>query len=127
MRVPQVGVVLLALSLSAGSLAAQSAPPLPPRWQLTTSDQNYIWDVRLERLSGDTLIVQQHDSLIGVPLAGIAELRLLPETILQVGDGHHSAISALAGDNPDVYDLAPLDLAGRKATIQTILARLSPS
>lgn len=48
------------------------------------SDQHYLWDVRLVKLAGDTLIVRNRDSLIGAPVARIAEMRLLPETILSV-------------------------------------------
>ncbi len=110
------------MALNARPAAAQSSTSLPERWQLTLNDQRYIWDVRLVKLVSDTLIVQDRDSLVRTPIARIAEMRLLPETILLVGDGHHSAISALGGDNPYVYDLTQFDIAARRSTIQTILS-----
>lgn len=105
--------------------AAQTNQAPPDRWQITLDQQRYVWDVRLVKLAGDTLIVRQRDSLIGTPIARITEMRLLPETILLVGDGHHSAISAMAGSNPNVFDLARLNVTERRKTIQKILARHS--
>lgn len=102
--------------------AGQAPAALPDRWQLTLNDHEYIWDVRLVKLAGDSLIVRNRDSLITASVANIAEIRLLPETILLVGDGHHSAISAMAGGHAGVFDLASLDLAERKTTIQKILS-----
>lgn len=116
---------LTLIVFAAPPAAAQATAPLADRWQVTLNDRQYVWDVRLLRLAGDTLIVRDRDSLISAPVASIAEMRLLPETILQVGDGHHSAIGAMAGSNPGVYDLARLDIADRKATIQKILSAQS--
>jgi hypothetical protein len=113
---------LALLATTARPATGQDRPSSSHRWQLTLDDQRYLWDVRLVRLAGDTLITQERDSLVGTPVARIAEMRLLPETILRVGDGHESAISALAGSNPDVYDLTQLDQAGRRSTIQKILS-----
>jgi hypothetical protein len=112
-----------ALLLGAPSAAAQTAAPSPDRWQLTFTDQSYLWDVRLVRLDGDTLVVRSRDSLIDTPVAQLTELRLLPETILKVGDGHRSGIGALSDNNVRVVDLAPMDANTRRATLQAILAR----
>ncbi len=112
----------LLLAAGARPVAAQAVTPLPDRWQLTFNDQHYVWEVRLVRLAGDTLIVRGRDSLIEAPVGNLAEIRLLPESILLVGDGHHSAVSALAGNNPGVFDMSRLDPTGRKATIQKLLA-----
>jgi hypothetical protein len=83
---------LMPIALAAPPAAAQAGAPPADRWQLTLNDHEYIWDVRLVKLAGDTLIVRNRDSLISAPVARIAEMRLLPETILMVGDGHRSAI-----------------------------------
>lgn len=114
-------VLLLAAS---PALTAQAPAPasLPNRWQVTLEDQTYLWDVRLVRLAGDTLVVKSPDGLAGAPLARITELRLLPETILQVQDGHRSAIGALGDDNVRVVEFAPLALADRRSAIEKILA-----
>ncbi len=101
--------------------AAQTAAPTDDRWQFTLDDQQYVWDVRLVKLVGDTLIVRQSDSLIRAPIARINEMRTLQRTTLLVGDGHYSAINTLAGGNAEVYDLARLDFAERRSAIQNIL------
>jgi hypothetical protein len=121
----------LRLGLAAGLwLIARDAPPAaaqtdaPPdhRWQLTLDDERYVWDVRLVKLAGDTLIVRQSDSLVRAPIARINEMRILQRTTLRVGDGHESAISTLAGGNDEVYDLARFDFGERRRAIQRILS-----
>jgi len=113
--------------LMAARVVAQTEAPSPDRWQLTFTDQSYLWDVRLVRLDGDTLVVRSRDSLIDVPVARLTELRLLPETVLKVGDGHRSGIGALSDNNVRVVDLAPMDVAARRSTLVTILARQNSS
>ena len=113
------------LLLSATSLVQGQAPvpaALPNRWQVTLNDQSYLWDVRLVRLAGDTLVVKSPEGLMNAPVARITELRLLPETVLQVQDGHRSAIGALGDDNVRVVDFMPLSMADRRAAIERILA-----
>jgi hypothetical protein len=115
-------VPLAALSLlTSSSLVGQTPASGPDRWQLTLNDQSYLWNVRLVRLSGDTLTVRSRDSLIATPLKEIKEIQLLAETILRVGDGHRSGIGALADNNSPVIDLAPLALTARRQMIQTLL------
>jgi hypothetical protein len=108
--------------VSTTPLRAQEAAPLPERWQLTFADQSYLWDVRLVRLAGDTLVVQSRDSLIPISVVALTELRLLPETILKVGDGHRSGIGALGDNNVRVVDMAALSVAERRKTLTTILS-----
>ena len=112
-----------AVLLIGAPVVAQTQTASPDRWQLTFTDQSYLWDVRLVRLDGDTLVVRSRDSLIDVPVAQLTELRLLPETVLKVGDGHRSGIGALSDNNDRVVDLAPMDVAARRTTLVTILAR----
>jgi hypothetical protein len=114
--------LLAGLLASTTPLLAQEAAPLPERWQLTFTDQSYLWDVRLVRLAGDTLVVLSRDSLIPTSVAALTELRLLPETILKVGDGHRSGIGALSDNNVRVVDMAALSLAERRKTLATILS-----
>lgn len=108
---------------AASVLGGQASPsaPAPDRWQLTLTDQSYIWNVRLVRLAGDTLTVRAHDSLVATPIQNITEIQLLPETILRVGDGHRSGIGALADNNSPVLDLAPLAVPDRRRAIQALL------
>ena len=116
-------VLATAALLTAAPVIAQTQTASPDRWQLTFTDQSYLWDVHLVRLDGDTLVVRSRDSLIDAPIAQLTELRLLPETILKVGDGHRSGIGALSDNNVRVVDLAPMAVAARRTMLVTILAR----
>lgn len=104
----------LALSRSA-SLAAQQ----DDRWQITLDQDRYVWDVRLLRLDGDSLVVRQADSSLRVPVERITEVRLIRKSEMRLGDGA-MAMSALTGSDDEVYDLTPLDFAERVRAIQKI-------
>jgi hypothetical protein len=109
---------LALLLVIAAPLAAQN-----DRWQVTLDDDSYVWDIRLVRLDGDSLVVRQSDSLRSVPVAHINELRLIRKSEMQVGaagDGA-GAMSALTGSDDEVYDLTPLEYADRLRTVQKIL------
>jgi hypothetical protein len=114
-RIPYSLALLLTI---AGPLAAQD-----DRWQVTLDDDSYVWDIRLVRLDGDSLVVRQADSLRRVPVAHINELRLIRKSEMQVGaagDGA-GAMSALTGSDDEIYDLTPLEYADRLRTVQKIL------
>ena len=110
-------VLLLAL--------AQTARGQDDRWQVTLDDERYVWDIRLVRLDGDSLIVRQSDSLVSVPVAHINEIRLIRKSEVHVGaggaGGGAGAMSALIGGDDEVYDLTPLEFGDRLRTIQKIL------
>ena len=63
------------LVLVAATPPARAQDARKDRWQLARTDGSYLWDLHLVRLAGDTLVVERADSVIGVPLAGIDELR----------------------------------------------------
>ena len=112
-------VVPLALAVAgARPLAAQD-----DRWQVTLDDQRYVWDIRLVRLDGDSLVVRQSDSLVRVPVAHNDEIRLIRKSEAQLGGGGATAgaMSALVGGDDEIYDLEPLDFAGRVRAVQKIL------
>jgi hypothetical protein len=88
--------LLLALSPSA-SLAAQQ----DDRWQIRLDQDRYVWDVRLLRLDGDSLVVRQADSSLRVPVGQISELRLIRKSEMRLGDGA-TAMSALTGADDEV-------------------------
>jgi hypothetical protein len=107
--------------LNPPAIVAQVQASSPDRWQLTLNDQSYLWNVRLVRLSGDTLTVRSPDSLIAAPIQEITAIQLLGETILRVGDGHRSGIGALGDNTSPIIDLAPLALIARRRAIQALL------
>jgi hypothetical protein len=111
------------LAAAAVSLAALVATPLAAqqndRWQVTLDQDQYVWDVRLVRLDGDSLVVTQVDSSLSLPVERITEIRLIRKSEMRLGDGA-AAMSALTGSDDEVYDLTPLDFAERIRMIQKI-------
>ncbi len=73
-----------------GALILAFAAPLAAqddRWQLTLEGDHYVWDIRLVRLDGDSLVVRQSDSLVRVPVALINEIRLIRKSEAQMTGG----------------------------------------
>jgi hypothetical protein len=60
---------------AAVSLAALSATPLAAqqddRWQITLDQDRYVWDVRLVKLDGDSLVVRQAEPTDRLDRGGI--------------------------------------------------------
>jgi len=118
-----IGAALVAATALARPLAAQD-----DRWQISLDDDQYVWDVRLVRLDGESLFVRQSDSVLGVPLAHIKELRLIRKSEVQLGGGEAGgAMNALVGADDEVYDLSPLEFAERVRTVQKILLMHPPA
>ena len=113
-----IRALLLALPLALGPLplAAQD-----DRWQVTLDAQEYVWDIRLVRLDGDSLVVRQADTLRAIPVDRISEIRLIRKSEVQLGDGATAgAMGALLGSDDEVYDFTPLEFADRIRAIQKI-------
>ena len=117
------GSILALILALAAPLAAQD-----DRWQVTLEGEHYVWDIRLLRLDGDSLVVRQSDSLVRVPVALINEIRLIRKSEAQMtgGGATAGALNALVGGDDELYDLTPLEFADRLRTIQKILL-LHPS
>jgi hypothetical protein len=117
------GATLVAAMALVRPLAAQD-----DRWQISLDNDQYVWDIRLVRLDGDSLFVRQSDSVLGVPLAHIQELRLIRKSEVQLGGGDAGgAMNALMGSDDEVYDLSPLEFADRVRTVQKILLMHPPA
>ena len=113
-RVPSL--TALALLLAAPLLAQDN------RWQVTLDNEEYVWDIRLERLDGDSLVVRQSDTLRRLPVEHITEVRLIRKSEVRIGEGAPGGtMSALVGSDDEVYDLTPLEFPERMRAIQKIL------
>jgi hypothetical protein len=117
---------MIRLAVSAFALLLALASPLAAqddRWQVTLDDDHYVWDIRLVRLDGDSLVVRQADSLVRVPVAHMKEIRLIRKSEVEItgGGATAGAMSALTGGDDEVYDLTPLEFADRLRTVQKIL------
>lgn len=113
-----------ALSLALAVLALLTASPVfaqDERWQVTLDNQEYVWDIRLVELDGDSLVVRQSDTLRRLPVENITEIRLIRKSESRLGDGANGgAMNALTGGDDEIYDLAPLDFADRLRAVQKI-------
>jgi hypothetical protein len=121
---PRLALLLSALALVPGAIRAQDTPkPSDDRWQIGLENGQYIWDIRLVRLQGDTLVFRQADTLGTVSVQQIGELRLIQKSTMRIGQGAAAggAISALTGSDDEVYDLLTLDYPARIRSIQQIL------
>jgi hypothetical protein len=90
------------------------------RWQVELDNGEYIWDIRLVRLAGDTLLFRQADTLGGVRVARISELRLIRKTEVRLGEGGGGVMAALTGVDDEIYDLAAMDFAARIRALQQV-------
>jgi hypothetical protein len=92
------------------------------RWQVATEAGDYIWDIRLVRLTGDSLVFRQADTLGAVQVQQIKELRLIRKTTMRIGEGAGAggAMAALTGSDDEVYDFQTLDFPARLRAIQQI-------
>jgi|KBSMisStandDraft_5_1062788.scaffolds.fasta_scaffold233757_2 hypothetical protein len=121
---PRLAMLLSALALVPGAIRAQDTPkPSDDRWQIGLENGQYIWDIRLVRLQGDTLVFRQADTLGTVSVQQVGELRLIQKSTMRIGQGAAAggAISALTGSDDEVYDMLTLDYPARIRTIQQIL------
>ncbi len=124
MRTIRVLSLLLGVSLVTPVLPApaQSAAD-DDRWQIAVESGDYIWDIRLVRLKGDSLVYRQADTLGAVPVQQIKEMRLIRKTTMRIGEGAGAggAVGALTGADDEIYDFQTLDFPARLRAIQQIL------
>lgn len=117
--------MLTALSLLAALTSGAAAPANgqgkdDDRWQIELESGDYIWDIRLVRLAGDSLEFRQADTLGRVSVQRIRELRLIRKTEMRLGEPGGGALAALTGSDDEVYDLVTMDYAARLRTIQQV-------
>lgn len=108
--------------LSLATVPAHAQEKSADRWQISLESGDYVWDIRLVRLVGDSLVFRQADTLGGVSVQRIRELRLIRKTEMRLGEaGGGGAMAALTGSDDEVYDLTTLDYAARIRALQQVL------
>jgi len=117
---PLLALMLLAITTSA---AAQDSGP--ERWQILLDGGEYLWDLHLGSLQGESLTVRQADSTFTVPVRAMQELRLIRKSTMRIGDDASGAVTvrALTGGDDEVYDLGGLEFAERLRVLREVLAR----
>jgi hypothetical protein len=119
MRPPRLStVIVLLLSLAPAVVSGQGKDD--DRWQIGLDSGDYIWDIRLVRLAGDSLLFRQADTLGSVSVQQIKELRLIRKTEMRLGDAG-GVLAALTGTDDEVYDLNTMEYAARLRALQQVL------
>jgi hypothetical protein len=112
----------LLLCAATHAVPAPAQSPDDDRWQIATESGDYLWDIRLVRLAGDSLVFRQADTLGTVQVQRIRELRLIRKTTMRIGEGDGGgAIAALTGSDDEIYDFQTLDFPARLRAIQQVL------
>lgn len=119
--------VALLLAPAVAAAQEEDAPVDTDRWQIQTEAGDYIWDIRLLKLSGDTLLFKQADTVGRAKVAQIRELRLIRKTVVHGAGEGGGAAAALTGSNDEIYDLGTLDFAARVRAIQQVFLVHPPS
>jgi len=112
-------VILLLLSLAAAPASGQGRDD--DRWQIGLESGDYIWDVRLVRLGGDSLLFRHADTVGSISVQRVKELRLIRKSEMRIGEGAGGALAALTGSDDEVYDLNTMDYAARLRALQQVL------
>ena len=120
----RVAALLVIPAAVALPLLAQSTRD--DRWQIALESGEYIWDIRLVRLTGDSLVYRRADSVGAVSVQRIGELRLIRKTEFRVGTDGGGALPALMGADDEIYAFAPLDYTARIRAVQQILLAHPP-
>jgi hypothetical protein len=115
-------IVFAAVLVAGGSplYAQRQSGAERERWQVTLDGEQYVWDIGLVRLDGDSLVVRQADTLAKLPVEHITEIRLIRSSTMELGAGAAGAMSALTGGDDEIYDFTPLEFADRIRAIQKI-------
>ena len=122
MRTARLMVPLLMVTLATPVVPAPAQSAVDDdRWQVATEAGDYIWDIRLVKLSGDSLVYRRADSVGAVNVLQIRELRLIRKTTMRIGEAAGGAMAALTGADDEVYDFQTLDFPARLRAIQQIL------
>ena len=127
------GLLALVLGLSAAApaagAAAQGRATAEPadRWQIMLKDGSTLWDLRLVKLSGDTLVFQGNDSVLRFPLMRVDELRLVRKATRSITPEAGRFGGVLDGGDDEVYRMTLFDLNERRQVLQQILRAHPPS
>src|SRR3989442_9054269 len=100
------------LALCFGLLGVRSGAA-QDRWQLTLNSGKTVWDLRLVKLAGDTLVVRHDDSTFALPLTQLDELRLVKKATRHITPEPGRYGGVLGGADDEVYRLTLYTLAER--------------
>ena len=113
------GIVLL----GAAPVAAQQ----DDRWQATLNDGRILWELHLVRFRGDTLVVQQGDSVFRFPINQVDELRLVRKAERRQTPEPNRYGGVLCGAYDEVFRLTLYSLIERRQIVAQIFKDHPPA
>jgi len=122
----KISASLLALAALTGVTARGAAQD---RWQITLHNGSVLWDLALERLSGDTLVFRQTQDgrALHLPVMGVDALRLVQKSEKRqfAPDGRGTG-NALTGGADMIWQLTLLDKDERLKVLKDVLRAYPP-
>ncbi|HUL50523.1 MAG TPA: hypothetical protein VLT79_10960 [Gemmatimonadales bacterium] len=117
--------LLLFLTLAAVSSTGRAQD----RWQITLHNGSVLWDLELQRLSGDTLVFRpaQGGQALHLPVMSVDALRLVQKSEKRqfAPDGQGTG-NALTGGADMIWQLTLLDKNERLKVLQEVLRAYPP-
>lgn len=91
------------------------------RWQLTLNSGTTLWDLRVVKLAGDTLVVRHGDSTYAFPLMQLDELRLVVKSTRHITPEAGRYGGVLGGMDDQAYRLTLYTLPERRDLVRQAL------
>ena len=107
--------------------AAPVAAQQDDRWQLTLNDGRILWELHLVRFRGDTLVVQQGDSVLRLPIKEVDELRLVRKAERRQTAEPNRYGGVLGGGDDEVFRLTLYNVAERHQIVAQIFKDHPPT
>ena len=99
------------------------------RWQVTLRSGAILWDLRLVRLAGDTLVLRQTDAtrILRLPVLQVDELRLVQKAEKRQGAPDRQGTgNGLMGGTDLIWQMTLLDRSERLQVLRQILEEHPP-
>lgn len=112
-------IVLLCFAL-AGAVPCAAQRARGDRWQLTLNNGTTLWDLRLVKLAGDTLVVRNNDSTYALPITQLDELRLVQKSERSLAQEQGRFAGVLNGGDDVPYRLTLYSLAERRQILRQV-------
>ena len=107
--------------------AAPAAAQQDDRWQVALNDGRIIWELRLVRLRGDTLVVRDADSTYRFPIGHVDELRLVRKSERRQTAEPNRYGGVLGGADDAVYRLTLYSVSERRQLLEQVLKDHPPA
>jgi len=116
----RIAVMALVLAVTAAVRPLSAAPNW---WQIRLADGNYLYELQLLELRGDTLLVTHADSVVRIAVADIDEIRWVRPSEMRLGGGGggQSTIGTLSGADDEVYRFSLVSPEERRRALELLV------